>query len=147
MSQSHKVDIMIDGKKITSMGKKIQLKIDGMEVFSTVDSYNMKFHFEDLQWTSMKHFIKASDSSFGHINRFRIVKSLSESPKSFTEIKQLLDTTSANANFHLKTLIDGTIVYKDENGKYALTLLGELILNYFSRFLAEASQLQKTVTR
>jgi len=147
MSQPHKVDIIIDGKKITSMGKKIQLKIDGMEVFSTVDSYNMKFHFEDPKWTSIKYFIKASDSSFGHINRFRIVKSLSESPKSFTEIKQLLDTTSANANFHLKTLIDGTIVYKDENGKYALTLLGELILNYFSRFLAEANQLQKMMTR
>jgi len=74
-----------------------------------------------------------------------ILKSLAESPKSFTEIKELLDTTSATTNFHLKTLIKGTIVYKDENGRYALTLLGELLLDYFSRFLEEANRLHRAI--
>ena len=143
---SRKVDITIDGKKIMSKGKKIELKIDGMKVYSTDDSYGTnKSNIQDLQSTSLKIFLKASDSAFSHIDRFRTVKSLAESPKSFTEIKELLSTKSATTNFHLKKLIDGMIVYKDESSRYALTLLGELVLNYFSDFLEEASILQKSI--
>ena len=143
---SRKVEAIIDGKKIMSEGKKIELKIDGMEVYSTDKSCaTNKSNVADLQWTSVKTFLKASDSAFSHIDRFRTSKSLTEAPKSFTEIKQLLSATSATTSFHLKKLIDGMIVYKDENGKYALTLLGELVLNYFSKFLEEASLLQKSI--
>ena len=143
-----KADIVIDGKKITSEGKKIELKIDGVKVYSTDDPSNTnKANIEDLQWTSVKYFLKASDSAFSHSDRFRIVRSLVGSPKSFTEIKELLSTTSATANFHLKKLIDGMIVYKDGNGRYALTLLGELVLDYFSRFLEEANRLQKAINQ
>lgn len=146
MRYSRKVDITIDGKKIMSKGKKIELKIDGMKVYSTDDSYDTnKFNIEDLQWTSIKTFLKASDSAFSHSDRFRTVKSLAESSKSFTEVKELLNATSATTNFHLKKLIDGLIVYKDESSRYALTLLGELVLNYFSDFLKEASILQKSI--
>jgi len=146
LRNSCKVDIIIDGKKITSKGKEIELKIDGVKVYSTRDSYDTnKSDIEDLQWTSVKYFLKASDSAFSHIDRFRIVKSLAESPRSFTEIKELLSTTSATANFHLKKLINGMILYKDENGRYALTLLGELVLEYFSKFLEEAILLQKSI--
>ena len=148
MSYSRKVDIVIDGKKITSEGKQIELKIDGVKVYSTRDPYDAnKANTEDLQWTSVKYFLKASDSAFSHSDRFRIVKSLAESSKNFTEIKKLLSTTSATTNFHLKKLIDGMIVYKDENGRYALTLLGELVLDYFSRFLEEANLLQKVINK
>ena len=146
MIHFRKVDVIIDGKKITSKAKKIELKIDGVKVYSTDDPSNTsKANIGDLQWTSVKYFLKASDSTFSHSDRFRIVRSLVESPKSFTEIKELLSTTSATANFHLKKLIDGMIVYKDENNRYALTLLGELVLDYFSRFLEEANHLQKTI--
>lgn len=146
MSRSRKVDVIIDGKKITSKAKKIELRIDGVKVYSTGNPRNTnKSDIEDLAWTSVKSFLKAADSAFSHSDRFRIVKSLAKSPKIFTEIKELLNTTSATANFHLKKLIEGMIVYKDENGKYALTLLGELIFDYFSNFLAEANLLQKAI--
>ena len=146
MRHSRKVEAIIDGKRITSEGQKIELKIDGMEVYSTDKSYaTNKFSIEDLQWTSIKTFLKASDSAFSHIGRFRTVKSLATAPKSFTEIKELLSATSATTNFHIKKLIDGMIIYKDKNGKYALTTLGELVLNYFSKFLEEATLLQEYI--
>lgn len=146
MRHSHKVDIIIDKKKITTNGKKIELRIDGVKAFSTGSPNDTnKPDFEDLQWTSVKYFLKASDSAFSHIDRFRIVKYLAESPKSFTEIKELLSTSSATANFHIKKLIDGMITYRNENGRYALTLLGELVLDYFSKFLEEANLLQKSI--
>lgn len=37
------------------------------------------------------------------------------------------------------------IAYKDENGKYALTLLGELLFEYFSKFLEAATLLNKEI--
>jgi len=143
---SRRVDVIIDQKKITSKGKKIELKIDGLKVYSTKNpSQTNKSDTKDLQWASIKSFLKAADSAFSHSDRFRIVKSLAESPRSFTEVKDMLNTTSATTNFHLKTLTNSVIVYKDENGRYALTLLGELVLEYFSKFLEEASLLQKSV--
>lgn len=146
MSLPRKVDVIIDGKKITSKGKRIELKIDGVKVYSTRDSSDPdRPDVKDIQWTSIKYFLRASDSAFSHGDRFRIVKSLAELPKSFTEIKKQLSTTSATTNFHLKKLINGMIVYKDENNRYTLTLLGELVLDYFSRFLEEASLLQKAI--
>lgn len=146
MRRSRKVDIIIDGKKITSKAEKIELKIDGIRVYSAGNRYGAdKSDIKDLQWSSVKSFLKAADSAFSHSDRFRIVKSLAESPRSFTEIKDLLNTTSATTNFHLKTLVNSMIVYKDENGRYALTLLGELVLGYFSNFLEEAKHLQKEI--
>jgi len=147
LRQSHKVDMIIDGRKITSKVNDIELKIDDVKVYSTKHRYNHKKSSKDFTWTSIKSFLNASDSAFSHIDRFRIVRSLSESPKTFTEIKQLLNATSATANFHLKTLINGMIVYKDKDGKYALSLLGELVLDYFSTFLEEANRLQKTINK
>lgn len=146
MRQVRKVDILIDGRKFTSTGERIELKVDGSRVYSSVaHDKNNKIPVNDLGWASVKTLLKASDSAFGHVDRFRIVRLLAESSKSFTEIKEMLNATSPTANFHLKTLIDGMIAYKDENGRYALTLLGELILKYFSDFLVEADVLSKTI--
>jgi len=147
LRQTRKVDIIIDGKKITSKAEKIELKIDGISVYSVGNRYEAdKSDVKDLQWSSVKSFLKAADSAFSHSDRFRIVKSLAESPRSFTEIKDLLNTTSATTNFHLKTLVHSMIAYKDENGRYALTLLGELVLDYFSSFLEEAKRLRREIT-
>jgi DNA-binding transcriptional ArsR family regulator len=126
-----------------SRGKVIGLKIDGIKVYSTDDSRSKAdFKVEDVEWEGLESFLVASVSAFGHIHRFRIVKFLAESPKSFTEIRKLLEATPPTTNFHLKALVDGTIVFKDENGKYALTLMGELILDYFTCFLKEANRLR-----
>jgi DNA-binding HxlR family transcriptional regulator len=147
LTHSRKVDIIIDGKKITAKAEKIELKIDGLKVFSTRDQHVADKHdIKDLQWPSIKSLLKTADAAFSHSDRFRIVKSLGESPKSFTEIKEFLKTTSATTNFHLKRLANGMIVYKDENGRYALTLLGELVLSYFSDFFEEAKDLQKELS-
>jgi DNA-binding HxlR family transcriptional regulator len=143
---SRRIDVTIDDKKITSKGKKIELKIDGEKVYSTDTSADKsESDIKASEWVSVKSLIKASNSAFGHNDRFRIVKSLVESPKSFTEIKNLLTTTSPTVNFHLKKLIDGMIVYKTENGNYALTLLGELLFEFFSRFLKEAILLNEEI--
>lgn len=144
MTHTRRVDFIIDGKKITSKAQDIELRIDGVNVYSTSDRYHGNQHdVKDLEWRSIKSLLKTADSAFSHSTRFRIIKSLAEFPKRFTEIKNLLSTTSATTDFHLKTLNRGMIIFKDENGKYALTLLGELVLNYFSNFLKEARDLQK----
>jgi hypothetical protein len=144
LKHNHKVDVIIDDKRIATNGERVELKIDGVKVFSQSNpSENSKSDTKNLQWTSVKFFLKASDSAFSHSERFRILKYLTESPRSFTEIKELLGATSATADFHIKKLVDGMIVYKNDNDRYALTLLGELVLDYFSRFLKEASRLQE----
>lgn len=144
MTHSRRVDFIIDGKKITSKAQDIEIRIDGVKVYATSDRYHGNQHdTKDIEWRSIKSLLKTADSAFSHSDRFRIMKSLAEFPKTFTEIKNLLSRTSATADFHLKTLTRGMIIFKDENGKYALTLLGELVFNYFSNFLKEARDLQK----
>jgi len=146
LTNSQKIDVTIDGKKISSNGKKIELRINGKKVYSTVNSDDKsETSVKDLEWISINSLLKSSNSAFGHNDRFRIVKSLVKSPKSFTEIKTLLTTSSPTVNFHLKKLVDGMIAYKDENGKYALTLLGELLFEYFSKFLEAATLLNKEI--
>lgn len=148
MINSRRIDVTIDGKKITSKGKKIELKVDGEKVYSTVNSADkLEPDVKNLEWISVNSLLKASNSAFGHNDRFNIVKSLVESPKSFTKIKKLLTTTSPTVNFHLKKLIDGMIVYKDENGNYTLTLLGELLFEYFSGFMKEALLLNREIQK
>ena len=129
-----------------SEGKRIEFRVDGMKIYSTGDLTDAsKCTVEDLQWKSIVYFLKASDSAFSHSDRFRTVMALSESPKSFTEIKELLSAAPATTSFHLKKLIEGMIIHKNENGRYDLTLLGQLVLGHFSKFLEEASALQKIV--
>jgi DNA-binding HxlR family transcriptional regulator len=141
--RTQNVDVAIDGKHFASKGKRIALRINGKKVFSTEDLCpSANFKIEDVEWESLESFLQTASSAFGHIDRFRIVKFLSKSPKSFTEIKKLLEVTSPTVNFHLKALMDGTVIFKNEARKYALTLMGELLLDYFADFLKEANSLQ-----
>lgn len=144
MTTSRTVDLIIDGKKITSKAQDIELKVDGVRVYPTSDrNRGDQVDTKDMEWRSVKSLLRTADSAFSHSDRFRITKSLAESPKSFTEIKSLLSKTSATTDFHLKTLVKGMITFKDENGKYALTIMGELVFSYFSTFLKDARDLQK----
>jgi DNA-binding transcriptional ArsR family regulator len=144
---SHLIDVIIDGRSLKTQGKDVILQVDGRSVYrSTAPRSELRSNqIDDLKISVLKSFLEAADSSFGHIDRFRIVRSLSESPKAFSEIKRLFSLTSATADYHLKRLVDSLIIYKDESGRYALTLLGELILDYFSRFINEAENLQKAL--
>ena len=138
---SHKIDLIIDGKKIQSQGQDIKIKIDDKNIFDTrFPSNKEESDLVDFPLETVKSFLKSSNSVFSHIDRYRLVTSLTESPKSFTEIKTMLNAKSPTTNFHLKTLINGMIIYKNENGRYALTILGESVLDYFSKFLEEATK-------
>ena len=130
------IDVIVDGKKIRTSGREIVLKIDGKTVYS---SDNPIFEFDDnkekIKISTVQALIKAANSVFGHNDRYRIINSLVESSKTFTEIKELFNMTSATADYHIKRLSDGLLIYKDENRRYAPTVIGELIIEYFSKFL------------
>lgn len=146
MKQTRLVDIVIDGKRLSSEAQEIELRIDGIKVYPARNHYTSKEEsFEELELDSLNALLKAATSVFSHPNRFRAVKSLAESSKSFTEIKGILGSTSPAINFHLKTLINGLIIHKEPNGKYSLTLLGELVYDYFSGFLKEARALTEGI--
>lgn len=144
----HLIDIIIDGRRLKTQGEEIVLQVDGRSVYrsTTVLQQGLKSNkIDDLKVSALRFFLEAAESSFGHMERFKIVRTLSESPRTFSEIKRLLSMTSATADYHLRKLVDSLILYKDESGRYALTILGELILDYFSKFIDEAESLQKTL--
>lgn len=148
MSQTRQIDVIIDGKHIMSKGHRIDLKIDGKKVYSTEDTCQVEdLKTEDFDRESIEYFLRVASSAFDHVDRFRMMKYIAESPKSFTEIKKLLEAQSPTTNFHLKVLIDETLVYKNEHGKYALTLMGKLVLEYFAGFLKEANCLRDVLNQ
>jgi len=146
LSKSRQIDVVIDGKHFMSSGHKVNLRVDGKKVYSTENSCpDTNFEIGNLDWTVLKYFLKIASSAFGHVDRFRIMEYLAESPKSFSEIKKLLKAQSPTVNFHLKTLAGETLISKNENGKYALTLMGELVFDYLADFLKEANCLNDTL--
>jgi DNA-binding HxlR family transcriptional regulator len=129
-----------------SNGQRIDLRVDGRRVYSTKNSCpKTNLEIGNLDWSVLEYFLKIASSAFGHVDRFRIIKYIAESPKSFSEIKKLLKAQSPTVNFHLKTLSDQTLILKNENGKYALTLMGESVLDYFADFIKEANCLNDVI--
>jgi DNA-binding transcriptional ArsR family regulator len=147
LNKSRQIEVIIDGKHLMSKGQRVDLRVDGKKVYSTENCLDTNFEIGTLDWTVVEYFLKIASSAFGHVDRFRIMRCLAESPKSFSEIKELLKTQSPTVNFHLKTLSNEALILKNENGKYALALMGELILNYFSDFLKEASCLNDVLVQ
>ncbi len=147
MSRSRQIDVSIDGKHFLSEGERIDLRVNGKKVYSTEKSCNDEgISIKKLDdWTVVNYFLKIALSAFGHPDRFKIISYLAESPKAFSEIKKLLGSQSPSINFHLKSLVNETLIFKDENGKYALSLMGELVLDYFSNFIKKVSCLNNTV--
>lgn len=143
----HRVDLIIDGKEITMDAQSVTLKINGVPVYKSKSTgfWKEMEKVGDLHFLSIQALLKAADAAFSHTDRFRIFESLLESPKAYNHLKKDFEMTSANLNYHLKRLIDGWIAYKADNGKYATTILGELLLKHFRRFNQEVEHLQRKV--
>lgn len=142
----HKVELVLDGKVITTTGKRVVLKIDGNSVYD-FDSFGGKIEFDldEFEVSTIKFLLRAANSAFGHADRFQIITNCAEQPKTFSEIKKLLRLTSPTLDYHLKRLIESWVLYKNEQQNYALTLLGQLILGYFSDFIREARELKNQI--
>lgn len=146
------IDLLIDDRKMTTKASKIELKIDDKTLFKFDGSgQDREFKLEKIdleknfQAFTMHSLSQAMNSAFGHPYRFRILMSLRSSPKSFTEVKKLLKVSSPTVDYHLDKLVKGWIVSKDEKERYSLTILGELMLEFFSQFLKEAEKLQEVL--
>ena len=62
-------------------------------------------------------------TSLNHFVRRKILKMLSERPRSFSDMFESLGISSSLFNYHLESL--GELVSKTEDGKYRLSFLGE----------------------
>ncbi len=82
---------------------------------------------DDVDWSSLHKII-------GDTTRRNIVELLAEKESlSYTEIMALLEiTNTGRLNYHLKAL--GTLISKDDQGKYHLTERGKLAVNLFQTF-------------
>jgi len=66
-----------------------------------------------------------------HPIRRRILRMLHEKPRSFSEILAELKIESAHLTYHIETL--GELLHKNENGKYALSFVGEAAVSMMYR--------------
>lgn len=142
MNDSHFIELSVDGKTIKTQAKTLSLKIDDLPVYNFPHTRTRN---RKLRTFTLKFFLRSVKAAFGHDDRFEIMRNLVESPKTFGEFKDILDIPSPTLNFHLKKLTETWVVYKRKDRKYAITLLGELLLSYFSKFFEEAAKLQKSV--
>lgn len=143
----NRVDLIVDGKEITMDARSVTLKINGVSVYKSkpTDFWKEMGKVGDLRYLTIQALLKAADAAFSHADRFRIFQSLLKSPNAYNQLRKDFEMTSANLNYHLKRLIDGWIVYKADNGKYAATILGELLLKHFRRFNQEVERLRHKV--
>ena len=70
-------------------------------------------------------------TSLNHSVRRKILKMLSEKPRSFSDMFESLGISSSHFNYHLENL--GELVSKTEDGKYRLSFLGEAAIETMSK--------------
>ncbi|PVX23995.1 MAG: hypothetical protein CW691_08940 [Candidatus Bathyarchaeum sp.] len=70
-------------------------------------------------------------TSLNHSVRRKILKMLSEEPRSFSDMFESLGISSSHFNYHLENL--GDLVSKTEEGKYKLSYLGEAAVATMSK--------------
>ena len=70
-------------------------------------------------------------TSLNHSVRRKILKMLSEEPRSFSDMFEALGISSSHFNYHLENL--GDLVSKTEEGKYKLSFLGEAAMAMMSK--------------
>jgi len=94
----------------------------------------------------MAKFLKAANALFGHKQRYNIAIVLRGSPKSFSELKGMFNLTAPTLDFHLKLLKKGLIIEQMEpRGNYSLTVVGESLLIYFTKWIHHLQQVMKLV--
>jgi DNA-binding transcriptional ArsR family regulator len=70
-------------------------------------------------------------TSLRHPIRHRILRILSDNPQSFSDLQRLLKIESSHLTYHLEGL--GNLLVKTEEGKYALSSLGEAAVSTMNR--------------
>lgn len=70
-------------------------------------------------------------TSLKHPVRRKILRMLSEKPRNFSEILEVLGISSSHLTYHLENL--GELTFKTEEGKYKLSKLGEATVETMSR--------------
>jgi DNA-binding HxlR family transcriptional regulator len=148
VTEKTRIDLVVDGKKFTTEGKEVELRINGMPVYdleiTDLPWKHGKKSPEDYEALNLSFLIRVMKAMFGHPDRYKIVVSLRDSPKSFTVIQKSLNFKPATLDFHLKKLSNEMIVEKMGNQKrYSLTIIGEAMLDYFSDLLQKVKSLHE----
>ena len=148
---NHRVDLIIDGKRMTIEGKQVELMVDKVPVYE-LQWFDLEKILEEgkqspetLESFNVRYLLKAVKALFGHPDRYKIVLRLKNSPKSFTEIQKQLEFKPPTLDYHLKKLVNGMIVGKNEKGNYTLTLIGETLLDYFTEYLHKLRKVQSVI--
>jgi DNA-binding transcriptional ArsR family regulator len=81
--------------------------------------------------TSEEEIYSTIFASLKHPVRRRILRMLSEMPRSFSEVLEALGISSSHLTYHLESL--GELVSKMENGKYKLSTFGEAAVTTMSK--------------
>lgn len=146
VSNKRRLDLVIDEKTITTEGKQVELRIDGVPVYKLErDATFFKTRErspEDFKAFNISLVLRVLEAMFGYPDRYKIVVSLKGSPKTFTEIQNSLGFKAATLDFHLKKLLKEMAIGRTDK-KYALTIVGEVFLDYFSDLLKAIESLQR----
>jgi DNA-binding HxlR family transcriptional regulator len=146
-NQPHLAKLIIDGKTSEATGKNVILELDGRQVYDSqkLEKYISLSPNHDI--SDVRTLLKAAEAAFGNANRFQILVSCAEKPEGFTAIKKALEIPPATLNYHLRYLQKAWLLYKNDQGLYTSTLLGNLILEYFSDFLNAANTLKEEIEK
>jgi hypothetical protein len=142
-SKASKIELIVDGIKLTSEGSEVQLIINGSPTYSNVCNAIPKLpkKTKDFQTLEISYALRIINTMFGNNERHRIILSLIESAKSFTELQKTLESKPASLDFHLKKLLTEMVIYKNNDKKYALSVIGREFYNYFTEFLKPIEEL------
>src|SRR3990172_6903616 len=82
-------------------------------------------------------------SSLKHPARRKILRMLSKTPMTFSQLLDALEVSSSNLTYHLESL--GELLFKTENGEYKLSTFGVASVNTM-RVVEEAPAVEKKET-
>jgi DNA-binding HxlR family transcriptional regulator len=132
------IDLIVDNRKLTTQGKKVELIINGIPVYDDAllgKLLTFKRPKEDFETLNVVFAANAINAMFGHPERYRIVTAIEKEPKTFTEIEKKLKLKPATLNFHMKKLQSEMIVGKaKKDRRYFLTIIGRAMLEHFLNF-------------
>lgn len=147
----HKISLLVDKKEIATEGREVELKVDNLPVYRLEDVNwerrfrGQKVEIEDFEAFYVTFLLKAANSIFGHPDRYKLARTLMISSRSFTDLQNLFKMTAPTLDFHLKKLVSGLVVEQNESKKYSLTIIGEMLLEYFSQSLQEARNILSSI--
>lgn len=146
LKRRHNIELIVDNRKISINGDEVELRIDGLSIWSSelLDSIFTpeRKSSENFETFNVLFLLRVMKAMFGHPDRYKIVVDLANSPKTFTKIQNSFGFTSPTLDFHLKKLLNEMVIEKNEKKKYVLTIIGEVLLDYFSGLLQKIRELR-----